>query len=268
MAAPTGPQYGEYIQYGSAYLYVNPKSGNLATPTLPVFPFTVQDVEVSFKGKADELRGQLRIPEDVAVGDISITGKFGIGRKDWLLFNQLYFSDLVVTGGTSVSPLEAHTIPASVAYTVTTVPPGSGVFSEDLGVMYAGTGQRLQLVGSLTAAGQYMVNTSTGVYTFDVADASASVLISYSYTLTTGATYEVNNQIQGFGPQLEFFLVDRYQLVAGVANTMWLKSVKCHSLGNVGNKRDKYAMPEIEFTAFAAGPVPGASAVQVFVAAG
>ena len=265
MSGPAGAQYGEYIQYGSAYLFVNPNAGNLASPALPVVPFTVQDVEVSFKGKADELRGQLRIPEDMAVGDISITGKFGIGRKDWYLFNQLYFADTVVIGGTSVSPVEPHSVPGSVSYVITVVPPGSGVFVEDLGVMYGTTGQRFQKVNSLTAAGQYTV--SAGVYTFDVADASANVLISYTYTLTTGSTYQVNNQLQGYGPQLEFFLVDRYQLVGGVANTMWLKSVKCHSLGNVGNKRDKYAMPEIEFSAYAAGPVPGASVMQVFVAA-
>ena len=268
MAAPAGAQFGEYIQYGAAFLYINPNAANLATPTMPIFPFTVQDAGFDIKGKADELRGQLRNAEDVAVGDLSVTGKFGIGRKDFLLLNQILFADTSVTGGTTVSPLEAHTIPAT-PYEVTIAPPGTGTFVEDLGVMYALTGERFQAVsGSLTGAGQYKVDADTGIYTFDAADTLINVVISYSYSLASGVTFEVNNQIQGYGPQCEFFFVDRYALQAGISNCMWIKAVKVHSVSGLGNKRDKYAMAEVEYTAFVPGPLPGQSLFQAFVAAG
>lgn len=243
---------GQYIQYGSAFLFVRPTGGNLPASPQPVFPLTVQDVEVNVKGKIDELRGQYQWAEDSATGDKTGTGKFGIGRKDWYLFNNLYFADLVTAGGESVSYLEPHTIPAVTGpYTITVAPPGTGTFAEDLGVVYASNGLRLQQqTAGLTQAGQYQVS-NVGVYTFDVADASVPILISYAYTLTTGNTYQVNNQIMGYGPQAEFFLVDRYQLEAGISNCLLLNAVKVSSIGNVGNKRDKYAMPEVEFTIFA-----------------
>lgn len=255
---------GQYIQYGSAYLYVNPNGGNLGANPMPVFPLTVQDVEVSVKGKLDELRGQMQWPDDTALGDKTGTGKFGIGRKDWYLFQQLYNADVVAPGGNSVSPLEQHTVPASSTFVITVVPPSTGTFVEDLGVLYSATGLRLQKVVSLTAVGQYTV--SSGVYTFYSGDASALVTISYLYSVTTGNTYQVNNQIMGYGPQAEFFLVDRYQLGAnGVSNCLWLNAVKVTSLGNIGNKRDKYAMPEIEFTIFAD---PAGRVMRPFVANG
>lgn len=260
---------GQYIQFAAAYLFVTPNGGNQAASPQPIFPLTVQDVEVSVKGKIEELRGQYQFPDDTAVGDKTGTFKFGIGRKDWYLFNQIYFGDTVAPGGDSVSPLEPHTVPGMSTYTITVTPPGSGTFVSDLGVVYASgpnAGKRLQeQTGSLTQGGQYQVNLMTGVYTFDSADASAAVLISYVYSLATGNTYEVNNQIMGYGPQCELLLVDRYQLVAGVSNCLQVLAAKVDSLGNVGNKRDKYAMPDISgnFYANTAGQV-----MNAFVAAG
>jgi hypothetical protein len=265
---PNSSIRGQYIQFGAAWLFVNPNGGNLAASPQPIFPLTVQDVEVSIKGKIEELRGQYQYPDDSAVGDKDCTGKFSIGRKDWYLLNQAYSGDLVTPGGQTVSPNEVHSVPASSSYTITVAPPGTGTFVEDLGVIYhtgPNAGNRLQeQTASLTQAGQYQVS-NVGVYTFDAADASASVLISYAYTLTTGNTYQINNQIMGYSPQCELFLVDSYQLVSGESNCLWLKSVKFHSMGNVGNRRDKYATPEVEFTAFAntSGQV-----LEAFVAAG
>lgn len=246
---------GWNIQYGSAFLFVKPVGGNQANNPMPVFPLTVQDVELSIKGKIDELRGQFQWPDDVAQGDKTGTGKFGIGRKDWYLFNQIYFGGAASTGGSSVSPLEPHTVPASSTFTVTVVPPGSGTFAEDLGVMYASNGYRLQIAASLTEAGQYTVS-DEGLYTFYSGDASANVIISYRYNVTTGNTYPVQNQYMGYGPTCEFLIVDSYvpsdqPSQGGVIPTIWLPAVKVSSLGNVGNKRDKYAMPEVEFTIFA-----------------
>jgi hypothetical protein len=258
---PNSAVQGYYIEFGSAWLFCLPNGGNQVAAPQPVFPLTVQDVAVETKGKLEELRGQYQWPDDTALGDKSGTFKFGIGRKDWYLFNQIYFSDTVISGGVTVVPNQLNSVPATTSYVVTPTLPATGVYVADLGVIYASganVGKRLQeQTGSLTQAGQYQVNVSTGVYTFDSADASAQVYISFSCTVTSGSTYEANNQIMGYGPQCELFLVDAYQPTAGVNNCLQVFAAKVSDVGNVGGKRSGYAMPEIsgQFYANSSGQV-------------
>ncbi len=73
---------------------------------------------------------------------------------------------------------ESHTVPGSVAYTVTVDAP-KGSWGQDEGVTLA-NGTPLTKVAGAPAALQYSV-AAGGVYTFNVAQASAGVLISYSY---------------------------------------------------------------------------------------
>lgn len=70
---------------------------------------------------------------------------------------------------------EAGTVPASSEYIVTTLQH----WLADVGVKYASSGASLTKVASAPAAGEYSV--ADGVYTFNAADASADVLISYSF---------------------------------------------------------------------------------------
>lgn len=58
-----------------------------------------------------------------------------------------------------------------------------GIWCRDNGVTYASTGVALVPVAAITAAGQYIPpsDTSPGLYTFGTADASAAILISYSF---------------------------------------------------------------------------------------
>jgi hypothetical protein len=245
-----------YIQIGSGFVYVNPTAGNLTANPTPRQGFTIQSCSLDMKGTVQTLKGQYQFPDDTAVTDKTCTGKFQIGRKDLSMLNEVFFADIVTAGGVSVSPNEAHMVPASTAFTVTVTPPGSGTFTEDLGVSYAAdpaTGA-FQRVSTLTAVGQYTV--SAGVYTFFSADASANVLISYGYSLTApGSLFQVNNQVIGYAPQVEVFIVDTYQpkLVSGknVYPTIKCYAAKFTDLSNLGNTRDKYSMPELSFECFA-----------------
>jgi hypothetical protein len=73
---------------------------------------------------------------------------------------------------------EAQTVPASPGpYTVAVNAP-NGNWAVDQGVTYA-NGTALTLVTGTPSTGQYSV--SNGTYTFAAGDASAAVLISYSY---------------------------------------------------------------------------------------
>jgi hypothetical protein len=244
-----------YIQFGSGKLFCNANSGNLAANPTPLKALSIQDVSIDISGDIKELKGASQFPDDVAVGDKKGTGKFSIGRKDLSMFNQIFFADVSVTGGVSVVADEPHTIPAT-PFTILIAPPSSGVFTTDLGVIYAATGRALTKVSASPATGQYSVNASTGTYTLASADEGLAITVSYSYTTTTGATYQVNNQSLGYGPQIEMFLVDTYQPVSGLYSVIHLYAAKVNKI-SIGNKRVDYSMPEVDFSYFqnAAGRV-------------
>lgn len=80
---------------------------------------------------------------------------------------------------------EPQTVPASGSFsggTVTVLQP-QGIWCRDNGVTYAATGVALTPVTAITSAGQYIPPTDTtlGIYTFGIADASQAVLITYSF---------------------------------------------------------------------------------------
>ena len=92
-------------------------------------------------------------------------------------------------GGTTVTTAVVTTYPS---FTVT----NSATYTADLGVVNASTGAPYTpQAPSLLATGNYVP--ALGVYNFAAVDAAASVLISYSYTVTSGNTITVPNLIQG-----------------------------------------------------------------------
>lgn len=234
-------------QFGVGGMFATPNGGNLATPSGPVQFGVIQDVSLDIDQKLVELRGQSKFPNDVAPSDMSIKGKASFGQIEVEIYNSLFFGN-TITPATAVLfvPNEAHSVPASSVYTITVT--HTTTFNEDFGVTYAATGAALQPVVSVTAVGQYSVNTSTGVYTFFSGDASAAVLISYTYTpaSTTGRMLSVVNEIQGYGPQFELYLLQSYQ----GANNMRLYACRASKM-SAPLKKDGYLLSDFEFQAYA-----------------
>lgn len=250
-----------YIQFAAGFLFLNPNSGNLATNPTPVQAFIIQDVSIDISATIKELRGASQYPDDTAVGDKKLSGKFGMGLKDLTMFNQTYSADTISSTGESVYPNFQASIPGTSPYTVTITPPASGTFLTDLGVYYnvnpAGVGNQDKIdfikVASGPTVGQYTV--SAGVYTFAAADEGQSISISYAYTVTGhGATYQTHNQSLGYSPQNEMWIVDQYQpLVVGGAslyNCIRIYAAKVNKI-TIGNKRVDYSIPEVDWEGFA-----------------
>jgi hypothetical protein len=119
----------------------------------------------------------------------------------------------------------------------------AGDFEQDYGVIYKDTGIPFKLVTSSPAVGEYMV--TAGVYTFNAADIGEDVLISYTYDETTGSTLTVENHLQGYGPIFEMLLAMPYQ------GNNCLRLFRCRSSKmSLPMKRDGYAIPDFEFSAF------------------
>lgn len=244
------------FQFGSGVVWCTPNGGNLATNPTPLELGTIESASVDFTGTLKELIGFLQFPDDVAVGEKKVSGKITMGRIDALTFNNVFFADVAAAGTVNDYYNFAATVPTT-PFQVTIIPPLSGTFFADLGVIYAsGTnaGKRFINVGagSLTAAGQYKVNTGTGVYTFFLQE--GPVLISYQYTLaSTGNTYQINNQIMGYGPVLMLDLLWGYQGgYQGAANALGIHLYAARiSKLNMAAKNTDYVKPEFDFSAFA-----------------
>jgi len=115
-----------------------------------------------------------------------------------------------------------------------------------------GLGTPFTKVATLTATGQYTVNVSTGVYTFDVADTLKAVQISYNYTLAAvGNTQQANNQVLGFGPYFEMWCQFSYQVdVAGYpTNGLWLAQCRAGKF-SMPLKRAGYLIGTLDIEAY------------------
>ena len=116
---------------------------------------------------------------------------------------------------------------------------------------YTNTGLALTNVGagSLTAAGQYKVNLSTGVYTFDASDAGAYVTINYSWTPApaAGSTLAVQNHAMGYGPIIALNLVFPYE---GGGIGFYLPNVRLGKI-EATTKIEDYTMYSTDFEGFA-----------------
>jgi hypothetical protein len=159
---------------------------NVPNPT-PINFGLIQKVSVDTSVSVKELYGQFAFPVAVGSGTRKVTCKASLARFSGQALGRLFYNQTPSPGTTISQFAEVHSVPASPGpYTITVT--NSTHFVADQGVTYAANGLPLLNVATLTAAGQYTFNASTGVYTFNLGDAGAGVLISYNYTQTATST--------------------------------------------------------------------------------
>src|SRR5208282_3456758 len=157
------------IEFGTGLLYATPTSGNLPVNPSPT-RLLLQEVSIDFKADLKKLYTLYQLPIATARGKIDVTGKAKIVNYDPDPINQLFWAQTIAAGMEIPVDQELDT-PSGAGVTVQVS--NAGPFGVDHGVSYAaGTkaGAVLLNVASLPAAGQYSVNTSSGIYTFKVAD--------------------------------------------------------------------------------------------------
>src|SRR6201987_6082841 len=186
------------LQFGSGAIWGerNDATGSGIGP--PQFG-VLQEIKIDFDWSDKELFGQRQFPIAIARGQGKITGKAKFAQILGLLYSDIFFGVTPAAGQFAVSQLEAATVPAMTPYTV--IPANAASYNDDLGISYAGSGKRFNRVTTPSTAGQYSVNFATGAYTFSSADASAAILISYTYNVaTSGNRLTHANQPMGITP--------------------------------------------------------------------
>jgi hypothetical protein len=244
------------LMFGSGVALATPQtgSGNPAPNPTPLGLGVLQNIKLTLGADIKSLYGIEQWAVDTAIGKRTIKGSFEFAQISNLLMSQLFFGDGTSTGDvvTTTYPGEAHAVPGVSTYTIT-VTNAADVPLVDYGVTYQNTGISLVNVGggSLTAAGQYKVNLSTGVYTFDATDASAAVFINYSWTPSpaAGTTLSAGNHPMGYGPIIALNLVFPYE---GGGLGFYLPNVRLGKI-DIATKLEDYTMYTTDYEGFA-GP--------------
>jgi hypothetical protein len=218
---------------------------DLATP-VPVNIGFANELTLDLSGNVKELYGQNQLPIVAARGTIKATGKMKAAVISGDAWNNVFYGQSVVAGGITWVIDENGTIPTT-PFQVTVA--GSATFDADLGVRYKATGLPLIRVAATPAVGQYTV--AAGVYTFNTADSTLVVLITYSKTAAAGGEIlAVSNALIGTTPtfQLDYYTV----LNQPSAKTFIVRVYACIGAKHAMTfKLEDFMMPEFDFQFFA-----------------
>jgi hypothetical protein len=213
----------------------------------------LQDVQIDWDWTTKELWGQYQFPVDIARGQGKITGKAKFARIFGAIFGDLFFGQTPATGQLTVSENEAATVPATPTYTVTVG--NAANYVDDLGVFYAtgaSAGNRFTRVTTPSAAGQYSVNLTTGIYTFAAADANAALLVSYLYNIAgAGKKLVLTNQFMGYTPTFKATFYTTKTTQSAPAGLALVLNACTASKLSLPTKIDDYEIQEFDFSAFA-----------------
>lgn len=175
---------------GIGAIYSLPSGAN---PT-PIPLAISKSAEVSIKSERKPLRGQWMDPIDVFHGARDITLKFSNCDFRAATCQMALQGSTLTANSTKLVAVESSAVPTT-PFQITVSQ--SANFSEDGGVLNLTTGAWLSRVASGPATGQYSV--SAGVYTFNTAQSTNQVQITYTYTATTSGSQTLvqNNQLVG-----------------------------------------------------------------------
>jgi hypothetical protein len=191
------------IEFGTGLLYSTPNAGNLPVDPSPT-RLLLQEVSIDFKGDLKKLFTQYQFPIATARGKVDITGKAKIVNYDPDPINQLFWAQTIAAGMQIPVDQEVDT-PTGAGVSCQVV--NNATFAQNNGVYYSGGAKagalllQVASVGLVSAAGLYFVNTTTGTYTFNVADNNIAMAISYTWTnASRGKTLSLANQTMGYAP--------------------------------------------------------------------
>jgi hypothetical protein len=238
------------LQFGSGYALCAPVTGAGNPPTNPSpFQFEViQNLKFTLSGDIKELFGQNQWPVDTAVGKRGVKGSIEFAQISNFLLSQGFTGDTVSAGVIEDVPAESQTI-TTTTVTVT----NAAHFVADRGVTYQSTGVAFTKVAATPTVGEYAVNTSTGVYTFNATDETQLVFIAYTYSIAaTGTTLASQNHAMGWGPLISLDCWFPYENGNGGLAGIGFNFPYCR-LGkiDVATKNDDYTMYTADFAAFA-----------------
>ena len=233
------------VLFGAGNMYVTQlvdAYGNVPTTPTPYPLLVMQEASISDNSQVKKLFGQNGRAFAIGRGETTTTLKVKSARVVLAVWNAIYYGQTL--NSTSIAGYTDQlgaTVPTT-PYQITVTPPGSGVYSADLGVISGVTGLPLQKVASAPATGQY--SQAGAIYTFAAADTTKLMYINYSYTLSaSGYSINVKNTAMGSAPLFRARLNVQFQ---GKNFFVDCRSCICAKL-DIPFKNTDFAVPELEF---------------------
>lgn len=197
--------------FGTGLLTLTP---NLVAPVTPTVVAVLQDISIDVSYKVVDLIGNLQFAVDKAKAEAKLSGKFKTGYFAGGLIQAILAGSTSAVGGVQPIFSEQFTLAAG------TYTNAKGALTvSDLGVFDTTANKFLTRVTSAPATGQYSLVESTGVYTFNAADNTHIIQVSYSYTAAAvGTTINVTNQMMGLNTTFGMRLFNNYAAAPSGAN--------------------------------------------------
>lgn len=233
--------------FGPGILYMTRTDIANATPTNVGY---VNEFSTDFSFTTKELYGQNQFPLLVARGTAKCTGKIKAATLSGQALNTLLLGGSWTVGTQEDMAMTPSTAIPATPFQITPTVPSSGTFDTDLGVLNSATFEPLELVASAPAAGQY--SEAGGVYTFSSADhvSGISVIITFSYSFTTGATGQMQTLVSNPIGTTPTFQLDYKTALYGA--TYYIRLFRAvGGKWTMGHKLEDFAMPEYDFSFFA-----------------
>jgi len=204
--------------FGGGDAFVSPYAGSLATNSAVTQLFALQETTIDISAGTKNMMGKQQFPLAVARTEGKITVKVKFGAQYQKIWNDVFFGSAgTLSTGQEIGVARSPQTLSSHAVTVT--PPNSGIFARDMGVFDVTTGKLMYEVASGPTAGQTYTR-SGAVYTFATGNGS-NVLISYTYTATSGFSSSIANGAMGSQPILNFTVMNaQYVNLNGAQNVL------------------------------------------------
>lgn len=221
---------------------------NVTNPT-PARFMVPQDMSIDFKRQTKSLFGENMFAEDVASGEMAVTGKVTTGTTSVRVLGDLVLGGGggAATGQVMEADNESGTL-VSHAYTVTN---SSDTPITDLGVVNATNGQRYVRVAAASEVAGKSYSFSAGTYTFNVSETGTVFKFSYLYTLNaSGETLSITNQPMGRVGGFTGVMVFPWTNPSNVVEQDVLTLNNCISSDtSIASKLGDYAKPTFGFDA-------------------
>lgn len=239
------------ILFGAGKLICTPlldAAGNTVSNPTPVVVGILQDVSVDIDFETKMLHGEKQFAVAIGRGKAKIGWKAKSGDIHGGVLGSLLLGASAAAARKG-AVIDFVAVVPSTPFQVTIVPPSSGVFVADMGVVDSLAGTNMTRVASAPATGQYSVS-GAGVYTFAAADVAKGVLISYEYSIassTTSQLYNISNNLMGYTPTFSALFYNQY---AGKTQVLKLTT---NVLGKMALpfKNDDFTMTDIDASSFA-----------------
>jgi len=235
---------------GSLYAIPGALSGVAVTNPTPIQFGILQDVTLDFKFDVKQLYGNRQFALKIARGKGKATWKAKSAQLQARAINDLFLNGTLTAAKQELTAIDEALTVASDKVTVAE----AATFAQDLGVRNATTGLTYTRVADDTTPssdGEYSLKTATGSYTgeydFKASEDAHLLLVSYTYTATTGSEITIANNLMGDTPYFEVVFNTIFE--GNTAQLHMLKSTM--DAWNLPTKLDDWTIPDASGEFFA-----------------